>query len=477
MKTRAGGRNFYFLITESSFQKLKEKVRHYNRKREKGQPRLKFDIACFFLHYFTYKVASTKDKEQFGYIRLCSSILQKLHKEYNAYRDFLVVHGFIKVDRTYSTAKNECMRYKVAFPKKQIKMISYSPKDFVLRKKVKDLSKIQQENADKRVIHLTKWLNPEYLDTDYENCLKYIHNVKMKGSEKYHRRFLLETIHQGVYGYSRKGLDDRLHTPLTNLPKDLRCFLRHKGEPLVSMDIKTSQPYILAGLINLLYIVKEQDKVNKCVQVIRNIRIRNSIGSIITTMLVKEVGDPMLAELKQFIKLVTDGDIYEYIGHNFSEKFLYDIQTPLGISDKFYNKTKEYKEVIHFATLRDYCKRAMLEYLYCSPNSKETRNKEIRRILPTVISELIDALKGEDKSHFPIFLQNLEAYLVLDRITKRIAQEKPDAPLYTIHDSVASTEEHVGLVRTSLKEGLTNFFGIIPKIETEHWGDKSSEAA
>src|SRR5690606_29990561 len=125
-------------------------------------------------------------------------------------------------------------------------------------------------------------------------------------------------------------------------------------------------------------------------------------------------------------------DIYTYIGANFSEEFLNSIQTPLCISDKFYNKKSRRKATKFFDTMRDYSKVVMLEFLYCSVTNKKARYKEIKRILPKDIITLAEELKSVSKSIFPIFLQNIEANLIIDQITKEIALINPELPMYTI---------------------------------------------
>jgi hypothetical protein len=46
------------------------------------------------------------------------------------------------------------------------------------------------------------------------------------------------------------------HTPLTRLKKEFRFFLKYKGEHLVSLDVKNSQPYFSLTMMNASFWVE-----------------------------------------------------------------------------------------------------------------------------------------------------------------------------------------------------------------------------
>lgn len=476
MRTKRNRKTFFVTLENEVFNHIRLKVLENNKKRTKGKYKLKLDIACFYLDYVIHAQSILDNVDEYGYVKLCSKYMKKYCYKYNVYLEFLENEEFIKVNPRYITDE-ECMSYKYIKPTNSSKRILYEYNDYTFKKRLRQKESALEKEAKKTVSHLTKWFEEEGLEIIDKEAVEYIETLKDKSFKKYIRRYVVDTIKHRIFYCRRNGKDNRLHTVLSRLPKDLRKFLRYKGQSLVSMDIKSSQPYMLAGLLNVLLIKRESAVVEACLKSIEDKSRRKSIGEVITVMWKKNLSDLDIVEIERFIKLVTEGDVYLYIGDHFSKSFLYEIQTPMGISDKFFDDGLGYKKTVEFDTLRDYSKRAMLEFLYSSPNSKEKRNKELRRILPDVVVELIAQLKQGFKEDFPIFLQNLEAHLVLDRITKRIAQERPEAPLYTIHDSVATTEEHSDFVRDALKEGLTDFFGISPKIETEYWLNNNSEAA
>lgn len=338
-----------------------------------------------------------------------------------------------------------------------------------MKKKIRKDNGEKKLRADKTTGHLTKWLSPDYLKIDYENALLYINSTKMTDSKRYIRRFLIETIANGNFYYQRQGKDNRLHSVITNFPKDLRTFLMFNDSHLVSLDIKSSQPFMLAGLLNLVYFSEDVERINEIlIESIENEKVKEVIKKLVIIMIQENMSGVDNKEVKQYINLLKK-DIYTYVATNISKELKDEIQTPLGITDSFYNKRLGYKVREHFDSMRDYSKRLMLEYLNCSPRNKEKRYLEVRRILPEKISRIVDRFKADDKNIFPIFLQNLESYLILDTITKKISIENPSIPLYTIHDSIVTTSQPASYMKKQMIEVLHSFFGISPKIELEYW--------
>ncbi len=474
MKTKIRNRPIFFLLEESIFKRLKKEVKLNNLIHLKGKKRIKLDIACYFIHLICYQEAKAKDKSDNGFVFLNAEILQRQYHNYKVYFDFLIEKAFIEF-KTYSIKKKVSKSYKIIKPKtRHFKFVKYDPESFFFKRNLKKGNDARVKKADKSCKHLTKWLCPEYLSVDYDNAVDYVNTVKMKDSKKYQRRWIIEMINEGCIYYQRQGKDNRLHSILTNIPKDLRPFLKYKNQSLVSLDIKTSQPYIFSGLLKLIFIDRDDTHIDKYLSTVIKKDIRKVIKDTIHTVMIKESLKSLdIKEIEDFIFLIENKDIYSHIGANFSEEFLYSIQTPIGISDKFYKKNLRISITETFDTLRDYSKTLMLEFLYCSIPKDETkfkdRYKELKRILPNKISELAEKLKSEDKSIFPIFLQNIEAYLLIDHITKGIALKNPEIPMFTIHDSIATTHEYASLIKEELTNHLFEFNGVKPQITIEEW--------
>jgi len=338
----------------------------------------------------------------------------------------------------------------------------------------------EQKRADRSCGHLTKWLHPQYLSIKYSEAINFVDDLQYKGDYsdgQYSKRLQkIELIDKGYISYKREGNDKRLHSVLTNMPKDLRPYLLFEDEHLISLDLKSSQPFMLAGLINLVIRPNTEKVVNECINEIKGFKRRNRIRVNIN-MWKENLSSTDIPELKAYIKIVLEDDIYDYVGRNFSTEFLKKKLKFGGYKDKFYCKHKEIKKFKFFNNSRDYAKVTFLEYLYSSPNNTEERIKEVKRILPKAVTDFVNILKKNVKNDFPIFLQNLESYIVIDKVTKEFSKKYPNVPLYTIHDSVATTEKYVQPLQVALERDIKDFFGIMPKIVSEDWFEDPSEAA
>ncbi len=480
MKTRIKKKMFYFFIEEQMFNRLEKLVEENNKIHTKGKYKLKLDVAVFFVHYILYHSSIRADKLINGHVRLKAKYLEDYHKEYAVYINFLVKNKFIK-RIPFNRLKRQCYGYKIILPnvKKGVrrKIIKYNPLDFTFRNKV--LTNPHhlkgKKIADRKCSHLTKWLNSENISIDYEEAIEYIHSLDIKDSKIIKKRYCIEALKVGQIHYSRSGTDDRLHSNLTNMPSDLRRFVYHKNENLISLDLKSSQPYLLAGILNLC-LLGDYKRLDKVVNLIRKDKV-DVLNNVLSITIPKTSESLINKELVSFIDLIVQGDIYDYIGCNFSDEFLISIRHQSGFSDKIFDKSKGLKVFCPFNTIRDFSKKAMLEYLYCSTKSKEKRYLEIRRIFPNSVNEFVDEMKAVNKSDFPIILQNIEAHLFLDEITREIALEKPSLFIATIHDSIIVPEGNEEYVERKMIEKLTSTFGIVPTIKQECWCDSLQMAS
>ena len=59
--------------------------------------------------------------------------------------------------------------------------------------------------------------------------------------------------------------------------------------------------------------------------------------------------------------------------------------------------------------------------------------------------------------------------MVLDRICKRIALERPFLPIFTIYDSVITTVGNERYVEAVMIEDLALCIGLEPRLKIEYW--------
>jgi hypothetical protein len=238
--------------------------------------------------------------------------------------------------------------------------------------------------------------------------------------------------------YSRDATERRFHSNVTNMKKELRPYLRVNGKPLVNIDVKNSQPYL--STIILTYPSKVAGLTNN-----------NAFSMLLQTLKVSHNED-----VKRYIKLVADGQFYEYLIDEFATG---------GI-----------------ILTRQEAKLQVLRILF-APNRlpKNEVNRKCRLIFrqafPTV-HRIFSKVRGRDQGNkfensnrFAILLATIESYLMLDVVLKRIYRELPGVIAITIHDSIMTgiLTDDVEAVRKIMADELANFVGFAPKIEIEDY--------
>jgi hypothetical protein len=166
--------------------------------------------------------------------------------------------------------------------------------------------------------------------------------------------------------------------------------------------------------------------------------------------------------VKKYIKLVADGQFYEYLTKEFEQA---GIELPE-------DEEKKRHEV----------KKQVLRILF-APNRlpKNVVNGKCRQIFkksfPTV-HRIFSKVRGRDQgtkfensNRFPILLATIESYLMLDIIMKRIYKELPGIIAITIHDSILTgiLTNDVEAVRKIMSDELTEFVGFSPQIKIEDY--------
>nr|WP_293304509.1 hypothetical protein [Allomuricauda sp.] len=485
MKINLKEKEVHILIEQELFDRIKEAVAKNNKIYPKGKNKIKLDYLVYVIDLIEKKSLENKDRLQDGHVRLKAKYFEKYEWNYKRHIDFLKENGFIS-KIPYSIKKELSYGYKVIYPKnnssgkEELKTTKYELPNFQLSRKLIKEHTATRIKTESTTGHLTRWLDMAEIEFDYPEAVKYIKsNKSLNELKKHQRRICCEKLKHNHITYNRVGKDNRLHSTFTSLPKDLRPFLKYQEQPLVSLDLKSSQPFFLCALIFTLI---ERSEEEYAVGGLKPYHVEK-IRQLYSVMIRKNLIGPMDTDLREFIDLVLEKDIYSYIGHNLSPDFLSQIKTPFGnINDKYFNLSKGFKEKKSFKNLRDYCKKSMLEYLYCSPKSKEKRILEIRRIMPDPVNMIIDKLKEVNKEHnffrndFALILQNIEAFFIVDVITKRIAEERPELFMLTIHDSIVCTLDNMKYVHNTMMDVFIEMLGIVPNIIPEPWFPSSENS-
>ncbi len=244
----------------------------------------------------------------------------------------------------------------------------------------------------------------------------------------------------------------RVHTNLTNLKKGIRKYVKYKGKNLVSYDIKNSQPFFLNVLWNEDFWTK-----SKLGERITMGKLQNPSGTLRAfhrkapkhPLTMRTFDESQYGKGFQLFKKVTlDGSLYEFI-----------CEKHLELTGQVLERYKAKKQLI--TLLYDTAKKHR-HYVY-----------DIEDTIDVVFPGLMDfcnTLKTKtDYNKLALLLQNIESTVVLRMVAKNIAQKYPEMPLFTVHDSIATTEDFAPILGPLMASEIESVVGFKPTIKEEPW--------
>ena len=91
-----------------------------------------------------------------------------------------------------------------------------------------------------------------------------------------------------------------------------------------------------------------------------------------------------------------------------------------------------------------------------------------KQLFPSVY-DVFAKIKQKDKKMLPRILQSIESKLMLDIIAKRIADEYPNMPIFTIHESIVCPVGNENYVAGVIKDEMQKAIGMNPRVSFEYW--------
>ncbi len=415
-------------------------------------------------------------KEEYGLgdnegIPLCSGFLESLiGKSYKSHLKYLLDNRVITIVSGYIPGEH-CRSYMLndhyfGIPE------WYEIKNYILSKNLKKLKK--QENTGSQYPYLQKWFNKLTLDIEQADvttnlsfelkkaCPEYqevtfgTNRIKNPDRQYYHSKMVIEYFKTGEHPFYIDKKGNRAHTILTRSNKNIRHFITCKGKNLVSVDLKNSQPYLLLCLANPLMFQKNKKKDGKHTQTQPRTHYTISIPDISPNYLssiILGLSSEILysIEFQEYKKLVSSGDIYEFF------------------EDKIDIDPNELKKGI---SKRDIVKHRMMLCLYSKNGGYSGGMKTaFKKHFPKLYA-LICKLKAKKHNTLALLLQRIESYLILDVICTRISVEKPDLPIFTIHDCIVTTIGNEQYVSNIVKEEMEKAVGVPPRVSFDFWHPK-----
>jgi hypothetical protein len=408
------------------------------------------------------------EEERSEYVELNAQLLQVRIRNYNYYLVYLMEQKVI--ERDYYVPKQKSFGFKLS---DKYAVAGFKVETLTLGRLIKRTPKSRAKEAvlKRRYRHLTKWFN-EGLQIDFEAAEAFLIRLReqeekqdsVKAWKKYWIRWMsIDRIRRGDFRCSVDDTSRRFHSNLTNLKSELRAFLSYEGQTLCSIDIKNSQPFISTVLFYPgFYTGKGANLSLSSISKLLYHSISPSIPSILSIlpslsssiMLVKSHESEAHSDFELYCTLVDKGRLYQYLSEKYREAtgVYYDLdknEQKRALKDKFFS-------VLYGGN-------------WLPPESKNYAFRQVFRQWFPNLYWVFYYIKKAHKRNLPVILQALESEIVINRITRRIAKERPELPVYTIHDSVVTLADYADYVREVVKDEFEAAIGLQPSLSVELW--------
>jgi hypothetical protein len=86
------------------------------------------------------------------------------------------------------------------------------------------------------------------------------------------------------------------------------------------------------------------------------------------------------------------------------------------------------------------------------------------------VYEAFRIIKKDDYTLLSYILQKIETTVFIENVSRQIAAERPDLPIFTIHDSIATYPEERKYVARNIKDEVKRLLGLHATTAFEPWG-------
>ncbi|MVO08551.1 hypothetical protein GOQ30_05170 [Flavobacterium sp. TP390] len=429
-------------------------------------PNFKFhrDYFIYLLHLVTDIPSRNKDVEMV-YVPFYSALIQRRVRDYRNYLDYMVNNSILIENHQYVVGKSSrSFRFSSKFQTPVKPVFITKP---TLIKSILKFIKLDDSNNqtdlvinhidDKDLDYLLKWFN-EKLIVNYKEAKQYLEQlyerekndflIGSNAMQRFNSRYLvLLKLQRKDFTYSVDSTAGRLHTILTQIKSDLRQFIKYDNKNLVAIDITNSQPYLSTVLFNKKKV--EENEIIKTIKLYNKSFITQDKFNSLPYYVSKNAENAYLSEnVNQYIEIVKSGQLYEEFGRILLMKGIIKDDSPV----------------------RNQAKKIIFSAIF-SPNQSISYNSAIKIFKDNFpdVYEIYRLIKQNEHRTLACLLQNIEAKLVLHTACKIISEEKPEIPIFTLHDSIITTEGNENYVYQILYDVLLNAIGIPPTLKLENW--------
>jgi hypothetical protein len=274
----------------------------------------------------------------------------------------------------------------------------------------------------------------------------------------------------------------RIHTCLTRCPKVVRPALHVSGEPLVGLDIANSQPLFLSLVVinyrkrgnklfgyptyketptdpyrdidrivqeTVSYFKQKEQETHTTVtptSITNRIAIEQETESVAASTVTTATTSPRQSSVNsEFLK----ADERAFVKH--------------CETNTLYGLLQDWADI----PVRDRVKKELFLVLYGKNSLRSDLKATFRELFPHV-AQVIRVHKAKDHTFLSRLMQNIESNFMISTVCRRIMIEIPDAPVFTIHDSILTTAPFVEAIRGIMIEEFARL-GISPTLHDEDY--------
>ncbi len=461
-----------------------------------------------------------------NYVSIHSSYLKKIiGNSYKQVIEHLITKKIIIGNNRFSSESHQSFKFKINPKYKKSVPEFYTLQEKKLIKKIKAYRNQELEKMKERarpLVYLISWLlDKPGLDLNISEASDYInsvnrkitsvlavYNVSQKQIDAFqedkitsYRKFL-ERWEERKHNFHIDESGERLYNCLTDIPSILRNFVTYQGKTLIGLDIKNSQPFHFNVLLRrsfwrkdtssnelslfkiskslykevetVIPIIREILQVNDHNKNVAKVEIQNILSKyqrkdiiktnnrapniymfpkIAKTLVNKEI------QTSNFSDLTSNGKLYNFILTYFPQKL---------------PKNSQFKDL--FAS-RSLAKQSFLHMMYHDPRVNRSNAKVVFKVFFDLFPKeaaIMMLLKDKYYKNFPVILQRIEAYLILQKVASELRNTNNNIPIFTIHDSILTTEEHIETIRETMIDVYKKTLGVIPELKETVYNENNA---
>lgn len=333
------------------------------------------------------------------FIPLSATLLNNtIGKHYNLLVKKLVIMGIVERNDSYRAGE----LYKEGFCKSFNLGVKFRDQDF-------HMVDCKTSVSSQKLTKTEEWLKDNFLKLEMD------YSEDMNSYD----RIIADSINSKNILFSKDSFGNRIHTHLTYLKSDLRKCLRVGNERLVSFDRKNSQIYDFCIVVKKLLLKKY--RMNNYSSLNKELNSSSSSSSSLSLPIcLEKTHYPALftEEIEKMFSLTIGGIFYDFLLENTPDfKGNRDQFKPMFFQTTFYSKSPK---------------------SFTDTNNKSIPNTFIAQF-PTC-TKIIRWINSKGKNKLCEILQRHESRFFLNYLCENIRLTNHNIPIFTIHDSILTTE-------------------------------------